>query len=193
MNVVGKVFTVLILVMALVFMALALMVYAVSPDWRSKIMGDRGLSKQWLAAKAEKEQLEKEKKQLEERIVEETDRYVKRLAALEREKTDLLKVRKVNRDELEVKEEAITRLAATVATIHNSVTTLFADAGKVRSETKTIIGRRRDSFEDVIHVTDDLMNAVTERLRLAKLGRELQSQLAKLLPATGSTALSNHN
>jgi chromosome segregation ATPase len=193
MNVVGKVFTVLILVMALAFMALALMVYAVSPDWRTRVMSEGGLNKQWLAAKAEKTSLTKEKEQLEARIVEEKDRYVKRLAALEREKTDLLATKDSQSKALAEKEKAIATLAEAIATIHESVKSLFADASKVRGETKTIVDQRRKTFEQVIRLTDDLMNAVTERLRLAKLGRELQSQLARLVPATDPATLPNHN
>ena len=44
----------------------------------------------------------------------------------------------------------------------------------------------------MITINDQLLNAVTERLRLAKLGRELQAQLMKLLPAANPVALQNH-
>src|SRR5258708_362674 len=94
MNVIGKIFTVLLLVMCLAFMTFSLMVYAAHTDWRNMVIAPDGLEKQLKAAKTEKEQLEKEKKHLEDRILEEKDRYVKRLAALEHEKNDLLVVRK---------------------------------------------------------------------------------------------------
>jgi hypothetical protein len=193
MNVVGKIFTVFILVMSLSFMAFSLMVYAVFPDWRSKVIAKGGLNEQLLAANTEKTEVSKEKEQLETKIVEEKDREVKRLAALENDTKDRLKVRQANQDELVDKEKSMQRIVDTIGSIHNTVKSLFAETGAMRGDTKKIIEERRKVFEQAVRISDDLLNAVTERLRLAKLGRELQSQLAKLLPATNPVVLPNHN
>jgi hypothetical protein len=45
----------------------------------------------------------------------------------------------------------------------------------------------------VISINDDLLNAVAERLRLAKLGRELQAQLMKFPPMPDPAGTNNHN
>jgi chromosome segregation ATPase len=193
MNVVGKVFTVLILVMCLAFMTFSLMVYAAHTDWRNSIEAKGGLDEQYKAADAEKKQLVAEKKRLEDRVVEENDRYVKRLAALEHEKTDLLKVRESNDKELREKEKNLSDLVAQIDLNHNDIKSRHDETVTLRDETKKAIEARRGVFAKVIGINDQLLNAVVERLRLTKLGNELHSQLMKLAPTAQPVASPNHN
>ncbi len=192
MNAVGKIFTVLILALSLAFMSFALMLSAAHPDWREEVVGPGGLNAQWETAKAEKTRLEEEKKKLTDRIAEEKDRYVKRIAALEEVKTDLEKEKESHKKELDKKDEAVQALVNAIDSIHNTVKSMHADAVAARAETKAAVEARRKALEAVITINDQLLNAVTERLRLAKLGRELQAQLMKLLPAANPVALQNH-
>ncbi len=193
MNVVGKIFTVLLLVMCLAFMTFSLMVYAAHTDWRNMIIAPGGLKQQFDAADAEKKKLVDEKKHLEDRIVEEKDRYVKRLAALEHEKNHLLAVRNANNKELSDKEDALSKLVTMIDSNHKDVRSRHDDTVKLRNETKTAIDERRGIFAKVIAINDQLLNAVVERLRLAKLGTELRSQLMKLAPPPIPVAIPNHN
>jgi chromosome segregation ATPase len=193
MNVVGKIFILLILVMSLSFMALSLMLYAAHPDWREALVGTGGLKTQLEEANKEKTRLDDEKKKLVDRIAEERDRAVKRLAALEQVKTDLEKEREAHNKELGDKEKALRELVDAIDSIHNTVKSLHADTLAIRGETKAAVQARRMSMEKVIAVNDDLLNAVVERLRLAKLGHELQAQLAKLLPTGNPVSLHNHS
>ena len=193
MNVVGKIFTVLLLVMCLGFMTFSLMVYAAHTDWRNIVEADGGLDKQYKAAKAEKELLEKEKKHLEERINEEKDRYVKRLAALEREKNDLLAVRNANNDELAKTERTLSDLVSNIDANHKDVNSRHAETVALRDETKKAVDARRGVFAKVVAINDQLLNAVVERLRLTKLGNELRSQLMKMSPTVNPAAIPNHN
>ncbi len=193
MNVVGKIFTVLLLVMCLAFMTFSLMVYAAHTDWRNMVEAEGGLDKQYKVAKAEKEQLENEKKQLEARIVEEKDRYVKRLAALEHEKNELLAVRNANNDELAKKERALSELVSNIDANHKDVNSRHAETVTLRDETKKAIDERHAVFAKAVAINDQLLNAVVERLRLAKLGTELRSQLMKMSPTADPVALPNHN
>ena len=193
MNVVGKVFTVLLLVMCLAFMTFSLMVYAAHTDWRNMVIAPGGLDQQLKAAKKEKEQLVKEKDQLQLRIIEEKDRYVKRLAALEHEKNDLLAVRNANNDELAKKERTLSDLVTNIDSNHKDVKSRYAETITLRDETKKAIDERRGIFAKVIAINDQLLNAVVERLRLAKLGTELRSQLMKMAPPQIPVAIPNHN
>jgi tRNA U34 5-carboxymethylaminomethyl modifying enzyme MnmG/GidA len=194
MNVVGKIFTVLILVMCLAFMTFSLMLYAAHTDWRNMVIAKPGgLDDQLRAANAEKKQLVDEKKHLEDRIVEEKDRYVKRLAALEREKNDLLKVRTANEEELHGKEVALSKLVDTIDQNHKDVQSRHAETLTLREETKKAIEERRSAFLKVVGINDQLLNAVVERLQLAKLGTELRSQLMRMSPTANPVANPNHN
>jgi hypothetical protein len=193
MNVVGKVFTVLILVLCLAFMTCSLMVYAAHTDWRNMVIAPGGLKQQLEAANAEKKKLTEEKKHLEDRILEEKDRYVKRLAALEREKNDLLKVRQAHEDELRGKEVALSKLVDNIEQNHQDVKSRHTETLTLRDETKKAIDDRRIAFMKVIAINDQLLNAVVERLRLTKLGNELRSQLMKMSPTANPVANPNHN
>jgi chromosome segregation ATPase len=193
MNVVGKVFTVLLLVMCLAFMTFSLMVYAAHTDWRNMVIAPGGLKQQLDAANAEKKQLDDEKKHLETRIVEEKDRYVKRLAALEHEKNDLLKVQDANNKELSAKEDALGKLVANIDSNHKDVQSRHAETIALRNETKKAIDDGRGIFLKVVAINDQLLNAVVERLRLTKLGTELRSQLMKMAPPPIPVAIPNHH
>ena len=57
MNWLGKVFVVLILLMSIVFMSLAMMVYATHKNWREVIEGPNGLAVQLKNEQTENEQL----------------------------------------------------------------------------------------------------------------------------------------
>ncbi len=132
MNVVGKVFTVLILVMSLAFMACSLMLYAAHPDWREAVEGPGGLDAQLEEANKEKTRLDEEKKKLESRIAEEKERCVKRLAALEQVKTDLEKEREAHNKELADKERTLQELVDAIDSIHNTVKSMHAETLSVR-------------------------------------------------------------
>jgi tRNA U34 5-carboxymethylaminomethyl modifying enzyme MnmG/GidA len=191
MNVVGKIFIVAIFALSLVFMAVALMLQAAYPDYRSTVIAKGGLKDQWDAAKKEKQQLVDEKKLLEAKIKDEQDRWVKRLAGLEQEKTDVIKVQEANAKRISDKEASMRDLVKTIESFHESIKSLHAETVAVRSETKAAIDQRRTTFEKVLQVSDDLLNAVTERLRLEKLGRELRAQLSKMAPTARPVAIPN--
>jgi len=193
MNVVGKIFFVTIFVISIVCMAIALMLQAAHIDWRNKVIAKGGLRDQLEAANKEKQQLSDEKNRLEVRIAEEKERYVKRLAALEQVKTELFKERDANARMISEKEDDLQKLSDAIASIHNSVKSLQEETMSMRNETKAAIDERRKIFEKVITINDDLLNAVTERLRLEKLGRELRAQLSKLLPTAIPVGVPNHN
>ena len=193
MNVVGKVFTVLILVMSLAFMACSLMLYAAHPDWREAVEGPGGLDAQLKEANKEKTRLDEEKKKLESRIAEEKERYVKRLAAHGTSENRLGKraggpqqgARRQGKD-------------AAGACRRDRFDPQHGQVDACRdlvccAETKAAIQARRKALEGVISINDDLLNAVAERLRLAKLGHELQAQLAKMLPMANPVALPNQS
>ena len=110
MNVVGKIFTVLVFVMSICFASFSLMVLAAHTDWRNKVIATEGLSKQLIEANKEKKEAVELKKQLEAKLLEEKDRYVKRLAALEQVKGDLTKERKSNDNLLAKKQDDLSKI-----------------------------------------------------------------------------------
>ena len=57
MNLVGKIFTVLIFVMSIFFMTMALMVYATHKNWRDVVLAKGGLKEQLTQVKTERDDL----------------------------------------------------------------------------------------------------------------------------------------
>jgi chromosome segregation ATPase len=180
MNVVGKIFTVLVFIICISLASFALMVEAAHKVWRENVIAKGGLAEQLTEANKEKATLVEQKKDLEKRLVDEKDRYVRRLAALEQFSSDLAKEREGNDKSLAEKQDKLDELVRAIQSIHSALDTLHAQVVKMHADTKTAVVERREAFSKLLAVNDDLLNAVTERLRLAKLGSELNSQLAKM-------------
>jgi chromosome segregation ATPase len=195
MNLVGKIFTVLILVMSFAFMAFTLMVHAAHKNWRDDVLGkqvkggtsDGGQNAELKKVYTEKQALLDEKKRLEDQIVEEKDRYVRRLAALEQVKIELTKERDANAKTIKDKEDALGKLVDAVLSIHLTISSLHTESEALRTESKAAVAERQKTLEQVVLINDSLLNTVVERLRLEKLERELRAQLLRM------PSVPNHN
>jgi len=194
MNLVGKIFTVLILVMAIVFGALAVAVYATHKNWRSVVVdeernpitGQIGLVHQLSAARKRTEQLEAQLQKLQGDL--DAEKVAKR-AALTKLETEYDQVKKdyadaqKARDELDAKlREAIAALQTTqtnAANLRKETDGLRADAEKAQKE-------RDGAFRTVVQLTDDLNQAVAEVQRLKKTTFDLTAETAKYKQAMRS-------
>jgi vacuolar-type H+-ATPase subunit I/STV1 len=89
MNWLGKVFVVLILIMSLVFMGLAMAVYATHRNWREVVEGPNGLRSQLDQARQSNEELKSEHNRRVEDLIREKDAAEQQLAKLETERVAL--------------------------------------------------------------------------------------------------------
>jgi hypothetical protein len=89
MNWLGKVFVVLILIMSLVFMGLAMAVYATHKNWREVVEGPTGLKSQLDEARQANERLKGEHNRLVEDLTREKEAAEQQLAKLETERVAL--------------------------------------------------------------------------------------------------------
>jgi hypothetical protein len=182
MNLVGKIFTVLIFLMSVVFSTFALAVYSTHKNWRSVVdnaTAPLGLYQQLENARKENTALVEKKKALEdERQIEKT-RYDKTIVKLEAENVNLRKERDAN--ELKVSElnEALLKAVAAVKAAHETLAVLRTQVDTMRADIKTAQADRDAAFKKVVELTDKLNIAVAERLRLEKASTELQNQLVK--------------
>jgi len=90
MNWLGKVFVVLILIMSLVFMGLAMAVYATHKNWKEVIDGPNGLKAQLEQENQENEQLKQLHNRREQELTAEKDAAERRLSQLESERDALV-------------------------------------------------------------------------------------------------------
>jgi hypothetical protein len=195
MNLVGKIFVFIILVMSVVFMAFAVAVYATHKNWRDVVLNptagvgrDLGLK---LQLDEEKKRNEDLTKQLEDRKKElETEKAARRqsLTKLQEEATGLKK----ERDDLETQVAALKKdqrqvlgdMAATQASASKWRTELDAIRTDIRGAQKD----RDDNFKQVVILSDNLQQAQGELNRLKDRQVQLAEQIAqakKVLAASG--------
>jgi len=180
MNLVGKIFVVLILVMSVLFMAFAMAVYATHKNWRDVAMAPEvGLQARLEKAKKDNKDLTDEAEKLKQQF--ETEKAAK-LQAVTKLESELevvrgeLKILAAKEAELDkAKREAV---AAMYATQKNATT----DRNEVVEQRTAVEEARKDRdahFKEVVRLTDELNQAANEKELLRKRTEDLGKDLAK--------------
>jgi hypothetical protein len=191
MNLVGKIFTVLIFLMCVVFGTFALMVHAAHKNWKAEYVK---INDELTSANKQKAELTEQKKNLQTTLDNERKRTAERLVALadaartaEKDKADL-------ESKIQVEEGKVRMLVQGINEVHKRLTVLQATIDTMRSDIKVAVDQRNKTQADLTKTTDELMNAVAERGRVEKLERELSEQLIKAKEALqwNKTALENY-
>jgi cell division protein FtsB len=186
MNLVGKIFTVFIFLMSVVFATFALAVYSTQTNWKLVADNDKppeidkkGLSQRLEKAKKEFEDLQGQKKKLEEQCKVEKDRQDKAQAALVTENEVLRKDRAKGEQEVATLEKGLREAVAAMKAAHETLFNLRAETEQLRKDIMLARDDRDKQFKKVVGLTDDLHNAVAERMRLEKSSADLAAQLAE--------------
>jgi vacuolar-type H+-ATPase subunit I/STV1 len=186
MNLVGKIFTVLIFVMSLVFMSFAVAVYATHKNWRETVMlpkneatSDKpaGLKHQLEDARAANKELKDQRDKMESELAQE------KLAA----QNNLLKL-KGERDEERRKNAALVEENSSLTKQNNEKTQalsttegnnkdLLADNQKLRTEIREAQKIRDEKADQLIQKTDVLLQTENELNRLKQKTVQLTEQL----------------
>ncbi|MEI8373019.1 MAG: hypothetical protein WCJ35_09340 [Planctomycetota bacterium] len=191
MNLVGKIFTFLIFVMCVVFGTFALMVHAAHKNWREVVVAPKvGLNDKLEDAKKLEQKLLDEKKNLETALNDEKARTQRRLIALEEQKKSAVAERDENERKLQIEEGKSRELALAISGVHQRLGVLQTAIDRMRDAIKTGVEERNSTQKVLLDTTDKLMNAVAERERLVKLGKELAAQSLKLKEALSFYKLS---
>jgi hypothetical protein len=197
MNLIGKILTVAIFVMSLVFMALAVAVFATHTNWKMKAantdaaLGPLGLKPQLDAAKTENENLQRDIDQLKNALAKERAARVNALAAAEaklletqrqltQKETDLAKLQTEHQVLVETNEET-----------QNTLTALTDEVTKLRGEIRAAQQERDGFFDQVVTLTDQFNQAKVEQMRLTERRDQLLAQVAamdRVLERNGLTA-----
>ncbi len=177
MNLVGKIFTVLIFFMCVVFATFALMVHAAHKNWRDETFK---ANDQLIKANQERQVLIEEKKSLENAREDERVRMRSRLTALERAAEKAI----ADRNEMEGKflkvDEESRRLVMALQGAEKHLGVLQTEIDGMRNDIKLTVEERNKAQKDLVDATDALQNALNEVRRLEKLQRELVAQINQL-------------
>lgn len=184
MNLLGKIFTVLIFIMSLVFMSFAVAVYATHTNWKEKVTSTDpsrlGLKPQLEGQKAVNTELQARIEQLNNALAKERAARVNALAALE---SKLLNVQAQLTQKDEELSKASAALQIAVETNDNTqdmLTALTTEVTTLRNEIRTAQQDRDEQFAQVVALTDQLNQARGEQARLAERQQQLLAQNASM-------------
>ena len=187
MNWLGKVFVVLILIMSLVFMGLAMAVYATHKNWKEVIDGPNGLRAQLDQATQENAQLTQLHNLREEELTAEKEAAERRLAQLEAERVALVERNVQIQTELDqLKQERRDATAAVAATQANN-DRLAADATTLRQQIRNEQQARDRAFAATLAATEELHQLRNEYEAARERAEQLTQQVA------GMTAVIREN
>ena len=188
MNLVGKIFTVLVLVMSLIFMAFSLAVYATHKNWRMVVLNPKeeataehppGLLHKLNDSMAETQRLEEQLNKVETDLEEERSAQRQALAKLENENDELQRHREQSEkkyaDLIQEKSDAVAGINAA----HETLGKLREEVEKLRVSIREARKDRSDHFQQVLQTTDKLHQSVNELKRLKKRQADLAADLAK--------------
>jgi chromosome segregation ATPase len=179
MNLVGKIFIVLILLMSLTFMGFAVAVYSTHQNWSELVNHPSTGYKAKLAAMTlERNQKEAQIKELDERRKAELAARQDKLTAAETERNELRR----EHDAL-VNEHAtlVQQARASVATMETTQQTLAAmrtEVDGLRTDIRKSQTERDEKFKEVVKLTDEFNQAQSELKRLKTQSAVLADQIA---------------
>lgn len=186
MNLIGKIFVVLILVMSVLFMAFAMAVYATHENWRERVLNEQpapdkplGLALQLRNEQARNKELNDQSEKLKQQYDAEKAAKLQAVTKLENE----LEVAKEELKKLEAKQAELEKTKREAEAAMNSTQTNATDYRKeLESQRKTMQEAQKDRdvhFKEVVRLTDQLNQAANEKDLLKKRTDELAKDLAK--------------
>ena len=189
MNLVGKIFTVLILVMSIAFMMLAVTVFARHRNWRDLVIRteDQVTADAPLGLKYQIEQLSETNRQLRDQIERSNDRLAVEQAA-RRFALASLEVRAQSaQSALSAREKEFSDLQAahgiiveTLNTNQMNLESLTKEVEGLRGEIRDAQQARDEKFLAVVSITDRLNAIEGERLKLQERQNQLLSQISRM-------------
>lgn len=175
MNLLGKIFVVLILVMSVVFMTLALAVYATHKNWK-EVAAD--LNSQLNTAKGQLAQQVDDYNRLEGQLKGELESRLQQVRKLEAERETLAQRNAGIQSELDqLKSERRDATAAVAATQQNNQR-LADEVTTLRADIRTNEQARDQAFATTLKATEDLHQAKGELDNTVERNRQLTSQVA---------------
>ncbi len=179
MNLVGKIFIVLIFVMSLVFMALSMAVYATHKNWREAVVGPKGFKEQLANANKQLGEERNEYDRLKRNYETEKAAATQAVTKLENE-LQVIKAEQAKRQqEYAALEKAEREAVATMKTTQDNMNRSEQERDAVEAQVLHAQQDRDAHFKEVHRLTDALNQADNQREQLRKRMVTLAADLAK--------------
>jgi len=180
MNLVGKIFIVLIFVMSLVWMGFSVAVYATHQNWRNVVEDpDDGLSVRLQQQQERNDELKTKLDKSSEQLDMEKAAKRQALTKLETEKAELQRVRDEQQKEIATLVQSETDAIAAMQATQEAEKVLREEVEALREEIKKAQQDRDDYFDQVVTLTDQLHQAANEYKSLKARVDTLAADLAK--------------
>lgn len=180
MNLVGKIFIVLIFVMSLLWMGFSVTVYATHLNWKDLVENeDDGLKVQVQRAKEENQELTDQRQKLETALNAEKAGKRQAQAKLESRNAELERQRTEQEKMLADRVTEVSRANAELKAAHEQEAVLREEVMALREEIKQARKDRDDHFDQVVKRTDELHQAANLYRALDKRTVVLAEDLAK--------------
>ena len=190
MNLVGKIFTVLIFVMSVVLMSLVMTLYATHTNWRLLVENPEsnatpehpaGYKYRLQNAEKQKEDLNSLLNELQRNLERETIEKEQVRAKLETEKEELTRNLAAREQDLAAKTQSERDAVAQLKAVTASLNALKDENEKLRNDVKTIQQDRDTQFEQMVKRTEELHAKVNELDQLNRRNKDLISESANAM------------
>jgi predicted Holliday junction resolvase-like endonuclease len=179
MNLVGKIFIVLIFVMSILFMGFVVAVYATHTNWRNRVMApDTGLEAQLKNSQLEVERLTNQMAKTEEQLATEIRARQNQLGLLETQKELLSKERDQLTKDIATKNEQARDAIADVKAAHESLAALRGERDKLLADNLAALATRDTAITSLVAKTDEANSLAIEMQTLQKQAVLTAEQLA---------------
>lgn len=184
MTLLGKILTMLILIMSVLFFALSLMVFATHKNWKEYATNTDpaklGLVQQLQQANERLDKANKELQSLKNTLAAESAARRYALAALQSKATQYEEMVATKQKELDNLMADHAKAAQSLMTAETTKETLTKEVEKLRSEIRTAQQSRDELFEKIVALTDTLNQNETLRQNLEQRGKQLADQVTRM-------------
>ncbi len=163
MNLIGKIFIVLIFVMALVFMSLTLALYATHTNWRE---ANQELQSQLASVRAERDDFRTRRDRLQEQFDALDAEKRESLTKLENERVELVRQLEQLEQGLGQAQEEVREAVAAMQATQQSAQKALAERDEIRADLRQAQLDRDESFARMVRTSDELNQHLTELNRL---------------------------
>jgi hypothetical protein len=177
MNLIGKIFTVLILVMSVMFMAFATMVFATHKNWKDQ---HAALQKTHTALQAAKKDADELVMRLQNDLAREQAARRQALAALQVRATRAEAALAAKQAELDTLAGAHSKAIEAAETAQARLTALEGETKKLRDDLRDAQKKRDQFFLTVVDLTDKLNQAESLRQTLDERNRQAVEEMAQM-------------
>lgn len=186
MTLMGKIFTLLIFIMSLVFMSFAVMVFATHKNWKeaalnSDLSGNKklGLKPQLEQAYAQRRALENELEVYKTQLAEHQAARRQALAVLQTKVEEVMGELTRTQDQLNTLTTAHTAAVETLKVQETNLKKAETEVAGLRTDIVTIQQDRDDKFNRVVTLTDQIHQAQGKLIQLEERKQQLITQVAE--------------